>query len=57
MIFSSVKILFKTKSPSKETLDGLVFILIVFFYFNKSRTKDGNKPKAIFNTIEIIATA
>ncbi|RKR09994.1 hypothetical protein C8C83_1658 [Flavobacterium sp. 90] len=57
MIFSYIKIYSKIKSPSKETLDGLVFILIVFFYFNKSKTKDGNKPKAIFNTIEIIATA
>lgn len=46
----------KIKNPSKETLDGFEYILM-YFYFNKSSTNEGNKPKAMFKPIEITATA
>lgn len=31
--------------------------MMIIFYCNKSKTKDGNKPKTIFKVIEITATA
>jgi hypothetical protein len=47
---------FISKNPSKFFLMGFC-ILLCNYYTSKSKTKDGNKPKAIFNTIAITATA
>ena len=56
MIFSSLQNSMKAKNPLTE-ISGSLFMLTVMFYFNKSKTNEGNKPKTIFNTIEITATA
>ena len=36
---------------------SVYFNLKKLSYFNKSKTNDGNKPKAMFKAIEITATA
>ena len=56
MIFSSFQNSLKAKNPFTEA-NGFIFIFNEIFYFNKSKTKEGNKPKTMFNVIEITATA
>lgn len=53
----SFETLYNITNPSKETLDGFFIFLILKFYFKRSKTNEGNKPKAIFKPIETTATA
>lgn len=55
MFLLGIKPLEKQK-PSERILMVLVFLILKFDY-NKSSTKEGNNPKAIFKSIEITATA
>jgi hypothetical protein len=47
----------KTKKTIKIAFDGFLYIFKTLAYANKSKTKDGNIPKTIFNTIATTATA
>ena len=41
----------------KIALNGFLCVFKTLAYANKSNSKEGNKPNAIFNTIAITATA
>lgn len=47
----------KKKSIKTYLMDFQYFNLKKFSYFNKSKINDGNKPKAIFKTIDTTAVA
>lgn len=48
--------LFDNKKPVKIAFDGFEYKGNVIRYANKSSTIEGNKPSAIFNTIDTTAT-
>lgn len=48
--------LFDNKKPVKIAFDGFEYKGNVIRYANKSSTIEGNKPNAIFNTIDTTAT-
>ena len=45
------------KKTIKITFDGFILYFLGLVYPNKFNTTEGNKPKAIFKTIAITATA
>jgi hypothetical protein len=56
MIFFARKMALNKKIHQRKFLMDL-YVYELIFYFNKSKTKDGNKPKAMFKAIEITAVA
>ena len=56
-MFSKKKwLLYLIKKPVKIAFDGFEYKGNVICYANKSSTIEGNKPNAIFNTIDTTAT-
>jgi hypothetical protein len=56
-IYSNQENTFKPKKTIKIALDGFLYIFKTLVYANKSKINEGYKPKAIFKTIAITATA
>ena len=56
-MFSKKKwLLYLIKKPVRIAFDGFEYKGNVICYANKSSTIEGNKPNAIFNTIDTTAT-